>query len=74
MPYYFFIFPPSFGLFRILSMERVIPAVGDLSFGFRANAAGPMSIGTTGAAFFMRSILCPILVLLPSASRFDIIS
>jgi hypothetical protein len=35
-------------------MERVIPAVGGLSFGFRANAAGPMIIGTTGAAFFMR--------------------
>jgi hypothetical protein len=36
-------------------MKRVIPAVGDLSFGFRANAAGPMIIGATGAAFFMRT-------------------
>jgi hypothetical protein len=37
-------------------MERVIPAAGDLCFGFRANAAGPAIIGATGAAFFMRSI------------------
>ena len=37
-------------------MERVIPAAGDLCFGFRANAAGPAIIGATGAAYFMRSI------------------
>jgi hypothetical protein len=47
-------------------MERVIPAVGDLSFGFRANAAGPTTIGATGAAFFMRSNLWLLFPYLPA--------